>query len=112
MKYLLFLFVLTSFSYVPPLNKGAFTGSVDLSNYWCNYYNDYTQSGTLNISFSATTLGGKAYVKIHSNGISSVNFSGTSIIRGVSNNSPWVSGNYEVFFENTVSGVTVNVLKY
>jgi hypothetical protein len=111
MKYLILLFVFSAFT-VPPLNKGVFTGSVDLSNYWGNYYSNYTQSGTLNISFSASTLGGKAYVKIAANGTNDINVSGATIVRGVTNNSPWVAGNYEVLFESTISGITVNVLKY
>lgn len=112
MRKILFLLAISlSFSF-PPLSKGAFTGAVDLSNYWGNYYNNYTQTGTVNISFSATSLGGKAYVKIQSNGTNNVNISGATIVRGVTNNSPWVAGNYECYFESTVSGVTVNVLKY
>lgn len=109
MKAIVFLILI---SFAPPLNKGAFTGSVDLSNYWCNYYSNYTQSATLNISFSGTVLGGRAYVKITANGTNAINISGASVIRGVANNSPWSAGNYEVFFENTSNGVSVNVLKY
>lgn len=97
---------------VPPLSKGNFTGAIDLSNPWGNYYNDYTQTGTVNISVSVSALGGRAHVKIAANGSSNINFSGISILRGVANNSAWPSGNYEVYFEKTSSGVTVNVLRY
>lgn len=109
MKAILFLILV---SFAPPLNKGTFTGSVDMSNYWCNYYSNFTQSATLNISFSGAVLGGRAYVKIAANGTSAVNISGATVIRGVANNSPWAAGNYEVFFENTSTGISVSVLKY
>lgn len=101
-----------SFAAVPPLSKGNFTGAVDLSNPWGNYYNDYTQTGTVNISVSVSALGGRAHVKIAANGSSNINFSGIAILRGVTNNSPWTAGNYEAYFEKTVSGITVNVLRY
>lgn len=109
MKAILFLILMP---FAPPLNKGTFTGSVDMSNYWCNYYSNCTQFSTLNISFSGTVLGGRAYVKVAANGINDINISGASVIRGVVNNSPWAAGNYEVFFENTSNGISVNVLKY
>jgi hypothetical protein len=119
MKYIVFLLSivgLAAFSNpipVPPLAKGTFSGTVDLSNSWGNYYNAYTQTGVINIVVTPATLGGRAYVKITANGTNVVNFSGFTVIRGVTNNAAWAAGNYECYFEcNGTSEYTANILKY
>ena len=79
--------LLLDFTKIIPL--GNFTGSLNIGNIFGSYYNDYTLaiSGTINFSIGSSTLFGKCYLKIISDGITpfttDANF--TSIFKNLGN---------------------------
>ena len=96
--------------FINPTTGEVFSGTIDLSQVQGTFYNDFTQSANITFNFANTAAGGKAYIRVISNGTGTFNFTAIESF-GLNTGDTLPSGTYLFRFFSTPAGVTVTVLR-